>query len=107
MIDPLALADTMGGSDLAAAKAARASLASFTHAAAAPNAGAGQRRETIKALTEIATSKRPRMVRAHALHLLGLVGGKGELRAIAPLENDPEVGEDARMATTRLMRGSK
>lgn len=107
MIDPLALADTMGGADPVAAKAARVSLASFAHAAGAPNAGSGQRRETIKALTEIANSKRPRMVRAHALHLLGLIAGKGELRSLAPLERDPEVGEDARMALARIMRGGK
>jgi hypothetical protein len=95
----------MGGPDPAAAKAAKAALTSFVHAASAPRTGAAQRRETLRALSAIVLSKRPRMVRAHAVYLLGLLGGKSEERALAPQERDPEIGEDVRMARERLRRG--
>jgi hypothetical protein len=98
--NPLALADIMGGSDPAAAKAARQEIERFAHAAGAPRAGSVQRRDAQKALSEIALSKRPRLVRAHAIRLLGLIGGREEDRLLGPLERDPEIGEDARPSPT-------
>ena len=102
MINPVSLADAMGSPDPATAKAAKLALEKFTHAAGAPRAGAAQRRETLRALREIALSKRPRLVRAHAIRLLGLIGGKPEAQALAPLERDPELGDNAHMARERI-----
>jgi hypothetical protein len=98
------LADGMASADKATAKAAKLALEKLAHAAGAPRAGAGQRRETLRALSEIALSRRPRLVRAHALRLLGLIGGRAEEKVLASVERDPEVGEDARMARERIRR---
>jgi hypothetical protein len=103
-LSPVSLADIMASPDPATAKAAKLALEKLAHAAGAPRAGAVQRRETLQALREIALSKRPRLVRAHALRLLGLIGARPEAQALAPVERDPEVGEDARMARERIRR---
>ncbi len=104
MINPISLADAMGSADPQAAKAAKLALEKFVHAAGAPRAGAAPRRETLRALSTVALSKRPRLVRAHALRLIGLLGGPGEAKTLAPLEKDPQLGDDARMARERIQR---
>ena len=94
----------MGGSDKARAKAAKLALEQVAHNAARPGAPKAERQTTIAGLLEVARSSRPRLARAHALRLLGLIGGKVEERALSSLERDPEIGEDARMARERLHR---
>ena len=44
------------------------------------------------------------MARAHALHLLGFAGNgsRTENQLLTQLENDPQIGEDARMARQRI-----
>ncbi len=104
MTSLISLADAMASTDPQVAKAAKLALEKLAHAAGAPRASAAQRRETLRALSTVALSQRPRLVRAHALRLLGLIGGPGEVKALAPLEKDPQLGDDARMARERIQR---
>lgn len=102
------LAELMAGKDPAVAKAAKAAMEAVTHRALAPPPGKDRpdraaRERAAAALTEVVDSSHPRMVRAHALFLLGFAGdGAQHEKALALLEKDPEVGEDARMARQRL-----
>lgn len=101
--EPLeSVADAMASAHPAVSKAARLELERRVHAAARPGS---DRRPTIGALRGIALAPRPRLVRAHALRLLGFIGDRRAERAIARLESDPEIGEDARMARERIRRG--
>lgn len=95
------LADQMSGSDSAASKAAKLELEVAAHAAAAPGQNAA-RVQAAKALVDVAKSNRPRLVRAHALRLIGFVGGKAEAGAIAGLAKHPEIGQDAKIAIKRI-----
>ena len=99
------LADGMASPDKAMAKLAKKYMEETVHDAARPGAPASYRKKTVADLLAVVRSKRPRMVRAHALRLLGLIGGKPEEKLLALIERDPEVGEDARMARERLRRG--
>jgi len=101
------LADLMGGADPAVAKTARAGMETLVHRVRAPPPGKDRgdgaaRARTADALAQIARSSRPRMVRAHALYLLGFAGDGSHEKALAALEKDTEVGEDARMARQRI-----
>ena len=100
----LAFADGMASPDKAGAKRAKKYMDEIVHDAARPGAAASYRKQTIAHLLTVVRSQRPRLVRAHALRMLGLIGGKPESNALAPLEVDREVGEDARMARERLQR---
>lgn len=95
------LADAMAGADPAAAVQATRALEKLAHNAARPGAP-DERGQALAELKKLAISRRPRKVRAHALRLLGFVGDRGTERALAALERDPEVGEDARMARQRI-----
>ena len=53
-------------------------------------------------LLQLAAPGNPRLVRADALELLGIVGGDAEVKPLAELISDREVGEDARMALERI-----
>jgi hypothetical protein len=103
------LAELMGGADRAVAKTAREAMEALVHRSLAPVSGKNRpdpavRARTAAALREIAAaSARPRLVRAHALCLLGFAGdGSADEKALAALENDPELGDDAHMARQRL-----
>ena len=100
------LADGMASANKAMAKLAKAYMAETVHDAARPDAPKAYRKQTIAYLLAVIRSRRPRLVRAHALRLLGLIGGKPEEKLLAPLEADREVGEDARMARERLRRSA-
>lgn len=99
-----ALADGMASSNKVIAKVAKKYMEETVHDAARPGAPKTYRKKTIADLLAVVRSNRPRLVRAHALRLLGLIGGKTEEKLLAPLEADREVGEDARMAHERLRR---
>lgn len=101
------LADLMGSADPATAKAAKSAMERFVHQSLAPPAGKdhpdGRARSGVAdALREIAASPRPRLVRAHALALLGFAGDGRDERAIAGMEPDPDLGQNARMARRRI-----
>lgn len=95
------LADQMSGTDPVASKAAKAELETYAHAAAAPGQNAA-RAQAAKALVEVAKSNRPRLVRAHALRLIGFVGSKADAAAVAGLTKHPEIGQDAKIAIKRI-----
>jgi hypothetical protein len=102
----LSLADTMSGADLVKAKAAKAIMAQQVHAACAPGGSAKLRAELLRELMAIFTSKRPRLVRAHAIELIGFLGSKNDDKALARLAADPELKDNIKMARERLRRGS-
>ena len=95
------LADQMSSTDPVASKAAKAELEIFAHAAAAPGQKAA-RAQAAKALVDVAMSNRPRLVRAHALRLIGFVGSKADAAAVAGLTKHPEIGQDAKIAIKRI-----
>jgi hypothetical protein len=78
-------------------------MADIVHHAARPGGAPGEVRQAADALLGVARAAgRPRMVRAHALHLLGFVAKNNTTAsALRTLMTDPEVGEDARMALAR------
>lgn len=100
----LSLADRMGGNNPVAAKAARLAMERAVHTACAPGASKGVRADILKELLAIVASQRPRMVRAHAIKLVGLIGRKSEDKPLARLANDPELKGDVQMARERLRR---
>ena len=95
------LADQMSGADPVTSKAAKAELETSAHAAATPGQNAA-RAQAAKALVEVAKSNRPRLVRAHALRLIGFVGSKADAAAVAGLTKHPEIGQDAKIAIRRI-----
>jgi hypothetical protein len=105
-------ADQMGGPDPAAAKKAKAEMEQLVHLMLSPAPGKDWPEGSVRArvadsLAEIARSDRPRVVRAHAIHLLGFAAsGRRDEDTLKALEKDPQVGDDARMARER-MKGSR
>ena len=95
------LADQMSGTDPVASKAAKAEMETSAHAASAPGQKAA-RAQAAKGLVSIANSNRPRLVRAHALRLIGFVGTKADAAAVAGLTKHPEIGQDAKIAIKRI-----
>ena len=102
----LADADLMAGPDLVKAKAAKLSMEKTIHVVCRPGGSKAIRADYLKELLEIVNSKRPRMVRAHAARLVGLIGGRGDDKALAHLATDPEIKADIQMARERLRRGA-
>lgn len=95
------LADQMAGTDPTSSKAAKLEMEISAHAAAAPGQGAA-RAQAAKGLVDVAKSNRPRLVRAHALRLIGFVGSKADAAAVAALSKHPEIGQDAKIAIKRI-----
>ena len=96
------LADLAASSDRAIAKAAQKAMADITHHAARPGVS-GEARQAAATLRTIAqATARPRMVRAHALHLLGFVATAADVPGLHALLADTEVGTDARLALERI-----
>ena len=95
------LADQMSGSDSVTSKAAKLELEVAAHAAAAPGQNVA-RAKAAKSLVDVAKSNRPRLVRAHALRLIGFVGSKADAAAVAGLTKHPEIGQDAKIAIRRI-----
>jgi len=95
------LADQMSGPDSVTSKAAKHELEVAAHASAAPGQNAA-RTKAAKSLVDIAKSNRPRLVRAHALRLIGFVGSKADAAAVAGLTKHPEIGQDAKIAIKRI-----
>lgn len=100
----LAYADLMAGSDPVKAKAAKAELEKTVHAVCAPGRSKTIRNDYVKELLAILTSNRPRLVRAHAVRLLGLAGSKSDDKALARFAADPNLRDDIKMARERLRR---
>jgi hypothetical protein len=97
----------MGSPDPAIAKAAKAAMQRLVHLKLASPAGTdrpdgGARTAVAESLLDIARSSRPRLVRAHALYLVGFTGDGRQEKTLSALENDPQVGENARMARQRI-----
>lgn len=100
----LSFADAMAGTDKARAKAAKAAMSQAVHAACAPGGDKALRAALVKELLMILSSKRPRLVRAHAAALIGFIGNKADDKALTRLAADPELKEDIWMARERLRR---
>lgn len=101
----LSLAAAMADPDPVKAKAAKLQMEQQVHRACAPKLPWRTRAALLKELLSLVDSRnQPRAVRAQAARLLGYAGGKGEERALAQYESDPELGEDIRMARERLRR---
>ena len=99
------LADLAAAPDKALAKAAQKAMADITHHAARPGTP-GESRQAAAALRTVAqATARPRMVRAHALHLLGFVATAADVPGLRALLADTEVGGDARLALERIGGG--
>lgn len=97
------LGDAMGSSeDKAIAKAAKKALEDVAHYAARPGASVREAREVAEKLVLLTEAGRLRAVRAHALYLLGFVARDRNVGTIRLLQDDSEVGEDARMALERM-----
>lgn len=96
------LADLMASPDKATAKAAAKAIEEITHHAARPGAAAENRAVADALLRVAGETKRPRLVRSHAFFLLGFVGDARVARALQPFLTDQQLGEDARMAQSRI-----
>ena len=95
------LSDLVGGADRPAAKAAKGALENIVHHADRPGAKPEARAVTLT-LLDVAASPRPAPARAHALYLLGFAADGRAAAAIAKMRNDPEIGDEARMALERI-----
>jgi HEAT repeat protein len=95
------LGDLAASEDKGVAKAAQGALQEIAFYAGRPDAQ-DEARAVAEQLLLLTAPSRPRAVRANALHLLGFVADKPLALAIARLSQDPEVGEDARMALQRI-----
>lgn len=100
------LGDLASGPDKAVAKAARKALEDIAHHAARPGAKGKETQAVADQMALLTDAKRPRALRAHALHLLGFVGRDKNVAGIARLLSDPQVGDDARMALERINTGA-
>lgn len=98
------LADAMMSADPVVSKAGKMDLEVAAHAAAAPGNGP-VRAVMASALVLVANSNRPRLVRAHALKLIGFVGAKAHATGISKLSNHPEIGQDTKIAIRRISAG--
>ena len=95
------LADLMASPDKSVAKGAKVALQNIAHYSARPGASKEAQAVTT-ALLKVADSTRPRMIRAEALNLVGVVGDGRAVPTLTKLLSDKEVREDARMALERI-----
>jgi aconitase B len=102
----LDLANRMADPDKVKAKMAKVAMERLVHVNARPGVNKNDRQSVNEGLLTVAkeTRNHSRMTRAHAIRLLGYIGGGSEERALGSLEKDPELGEDARMARERIRR---
>ncbi len=100
------LGKQMSDPDKATAKMAKVAMERYVHAQGRPGANKNDRQSVIEGLMTVAKDRTAysRMARAHAIRLLGYIGGRGEERNLESLEKDPEIGENARMARERIRR---
>jgi hypothetical protein len=94
------LGDLLASQNPAIVKAARGALQDITHYAARPGVRS-EARAVAAELLKLAGPDRSRLVRAEALTLLGFVADAGDAPAIARLQEDRQVGQEARMALER------
>lgn len=97
----LPLAKMIGGSDLAAAKAAGEALKRIVHHAARPGAAA-EAKAVSTHLLQLATSDQAVAVRREALHLLGYIAHEHQAERIASLLRNPVLREDVRQTLQRI-----
>ena len=95
------LGDLMASPDKSIAKCATGALQTVAHYAARPGA-AKEAQAVTTALLKLADSTRPRMVRAEALTLVGVVGDAHAVPILTKLLADKDVREEARMALERI-----
>lgn len=98
----LGLGDLMASPDKSIAKCAHGALEVVTHYAARGGSGSKEARDVTKMLLKLSDSTRPRMVRADALCLVGVVGDGRAVPVLVKLMADKEIREDARMALERI-----
>ena len=96
------LGDLMASPDKSIAKCAHGALDVIAHYAARSGSGSMGAHDVTKALLKLSDSTRPRMVRADALYLVGMVGDGRAVPVLVKLMADKEIREDARMALERI-----
>lgn len=101
----LPLAKMIGGSNLAASKAASEALKRIVHYAARPGA-ATEAKAVSTQLVQVATSDQAAAVRREAIHLLGYIAHENQVERIASLLRDPVLREDVRQ-TLQMIPGRK
>jgi len=97
----LPLAKMIGGSNLAAAKAASEALKRIVHYAARPNAAA-EAKAVSTLLLQLATSDQAVAVQREAIHLLGYIAHENQAERIASLLRNPVLREDVRQTLQRI-----
>ena len=95
------LSDLCSSEDKPVSKAAKGLLEAIAHRAARPGAKE-EAKEVSEKLLDVASSSRPVLVRAWALHLLGFTADGRAVPKIARLLEVPEVQEEARLALERI-----
>lgn len=96
------LGAVMNGDDKAMAKAAKKALEDIAHYVARPGAKTSEAEAVAEKLLVLTDARLARPVRAHALFLLGFAGSDKNVPAIARLQSDSSIGEDARMVLERI-----
>ena len=96
------LGDLMASPDKSVAKCAHGTLEVIAHYAAKSGSGSPTAHSVTANLLKLADSTRPRMVRADAITLVGVVGDGRAVPTLAKLLSDKDVREDARMALERI-----
>ena len=91
------LAELASSDDKGVALSATGAMEKVAHYAARPGAKL-EAEKTTRELLKVASSTHPRMVRANAMHLIGLIGGNQAVGGLARLMKDKELREDARLA---------
>jgi HEAT repeat protein len=97
----LPLGRVYAGTDSASGKAAFEAMKRIAYNAGRPGAPE-EAKAASESLLTLTSAVHSRQVRADALELLGIVGSATEVKAIAALMDDKEVGEDARLALQRI-----
>jgi hypothetical protein len=101
------LADIMGGTEPSAAKSAKLAMERYVHQCLGPHPGKDRpdgkvRSAVAESLQTIVASARPRLVRAHALLLLGFAGDHRDEKSLTAMLTDAELGPNARMTVQRI-----
>jgi hypothetical protein len=98
----MALAEMAALKDRSNAKGAKWTMEIRAHQAARPGAEKERQAVTSELLKLAADKAQPAPIRGEALFLLGFTAGNRDVPAIAPLLNDPDTRDEARMALERI-----
>ena len=95
------LAELAASSDKGVALSATGAMEKIAHYAGRPGAKIEAEKATREFL-KVANSAHPRMVRANAINLIGMIGDNRAIGGLVRLMKDMELREDARLALERI-----